>query len=43
MKAEDRRAATVDIVVSLAAEGNPSEISTTAIAKKNGRDTGGFV
>lgn len=36
MKAEDRRAATVDIVVSLAAEGNPSEISTTAIAKKMG-------
>ncbi len=36
MKAEDRRAATVDIVVSLAAQGNPSEISTTAIAKEMG-------
>ena len=36
MKAEDRRAATVDIVVALAAEKNPSEISTTDIAKKMG-------
>ncbi|WP_411359813.1 TetR/AcrR family transcriptional regulator [Pseudidiomarina salilacus] len=36
MKAEERRAATVAIVVTLAAERNPSEISTTDIAKAMG-------
>lgn len=36
MKTDERKAATVDTVVKLAAEGNPSEITTTEIAKKMG-------
>ncbi len=36
LSADERRAATVDAVVELAAEQNPSEITTTAIAKRMG-------
>lgn len=36
MPADERRAATVETVVNLAAESNPSEITTTAIAKRMG-------
>jgi AcrR family transcriptional regulator len=36
LSADERRAATVDAVVELAAEQNPSEITTTAIAKHMG-------
>ncbi len=36
LSADERRAATVDAVVKLAAEQNPSEITTTAIAKHMG-------
>ncbi|MEZ5556204.1 MAG: TetR family transcriptional regulator [Haliea sp.] len=36
LSADERRAATVDAVIELAAEQNPSEITTTAIAKHMG-------
>jgi len=36
LPADERRAATVDAVVALAAQTNPSDISTTAIAKHMG-------
>lgn len=36
LSADERRAATVDAVIELAAEQNPSEITTTAIAKRMG-------
>ena len=36
LSADERRAATVDAVIELAAEQNPSEITTTAIAKQMG-------
>lgn len=40
LPADERRAATVQAVIALAAEQNPSEITTTAIAKKMGLTQG---
>ncbi|WP_324780208.1 TetR/AcrR family transcriptional regulator [Thiobacillus sedimenti] len=40
LPADERRAATVEAVVDLAAEQNPSEITTTAIAKRMGLTQG---
>ena len=40
LSAEDRRAATVQAVVDLAAEQNPAEITTTAIADRMGLTQG---
>lgn len=40
LPAEERRAATVEVVVELAAEQNPSDITTTAIAQRMGLTQG---
>ena len=40
LPAEERRAATVEAVVELAAEQNPSDITTTAIAQRMGLTQG---
>lgn len=40
LRADDRRAATVDALIALAAAGNPGEITTTAIARHMGLTQG---
>jgi len=40
LPAEERRAATVEAVIELAAEGNPADITTTAIAERMGLTQG---